>query len=382
MQYTRLSNETDEELIYRICSQKDIIGTWNAVADILNSIIGVEMDESTYRKKYAKLKGVPSYHSTDLNDAFDLEKEKIKIRDERNELRRLIREQARRESYKDQIIRSLSTYPGVQLNYQPKLQIEYTPEENDMIISLFDLHAGLEVHNHVNNFNSTVLANRLHQYLDKICSVALLHKSEKGYVILSELLSGIIHPTLRIENNQDLIDQFLFVTDCIAQFLVELSQIFTEVHVYMAPGNHSRISPNKEESLAHENMDNLALPFLEAKLQNYHNIFCHKNEVEQSIAIFSVRDNLVVSSHGDKETPANAIQRLTLFLGQQPDLYYCGHMHTNALTTIANSKVIQSGCISGSDSFCMDKRLANSPEQTLSIITSEGLDCLYDVTLK
>ena len=238
MQYTRLSNETDEELIYRICSQKDIIGTWNAVADILNSIIGVEMDESTYRKKYAKLKGVPSYHSTDLNDAFDFEKEKIKIRDERNELRRLIREQARRESYKDQIIRSLSTYPGVQLNYQPKLQIEYTPAENDMIISLFDLHAGLEVHNHVNNFDSTVLANRLHQYLDKICSVALLHKSEKGYVILSELLSGIIHPTLRIENNQDLIDQFLFVTDCIAQFLVELSQIFTEVHVYMAPGNH------------------------------------------------------------------------------------------------------------------------------------------------
>lgn len=382
MQYTRLSNETDEELIYRICSQKDIIGTWNAVADILNSIIGVDMDESTYRKKYSKLKNVPSCCPAKLPEELNLEKEKIKIRDERNELRRLIREQARRESYRDQIIRSLSSFPGVQLDYQPRLQFEYDPAENDIIISLFDLHAGLEVHNHVNDFDSDILADRLRQYLDKICSVALLHKPEKGYVILSELLSGIIHPTLRIENNQDLIEQFLSVTDYVAQFLVELSQIFKEVHVYMAPGNHSRISPNKEESLAHENMDNLALPFLEAKLQNYHNIFCHKNEVEQSIAIFSVRDNLVVSSHGDKETPANAIQRLTLFLGQQPDLYYCGHMHTNALTTVTNSKVIQSGCMSGSDSFCMDKRLANSPEQTLSIITSEGLDCLYDVTLK
>lgn len=39
MSYTRKPNETDDELIYRICSEKDVIGTWNTVADILNELL-------------------------------------------------------------------------------------------------------------------------------------------------------------------------------------------------------------------------------------------------------------------------------------------------------------------------------------------------------
>ena len=382
MSYTRKPNETDDELIYRICSEKDVIGTWNTVADILNELLNIHMDESTYRKKYAKLKH-PVKTSQEIESINEIEKEKIKLRDERNELRRLIREQARRESYKEQIIRSLANYPGIDLKreqYAP--QFEISSSDNDMIISLFDIHAGIEIHNHVNNYNSDILEYRFNKYLNKIIKVRNTHNSQDAYVILSELLSGIIHPTLRIENNQDLIDQFLSVTDYISQFLAHLSSYFSNIHVYMAPGNHSRISPNKDESLTHENMDNLALPFLEAKMQNFKNIYFHENTIEQSIAAFEARGNYVVASHGDKESPLNAIQRLTLFLGRQPDLYYCGHKHTNSLTTISNSKVIQSGCISGSDSLCMDKRLSNKPEQTISIITNDGLDCLYDVTLE
>ena len=52
MNFERLDNETDEELIYRICSQKEIIGTWQNVADILNRVLGFDYGESTYRKKY------------------------------------------------------------------------------------------------------------------------------------------------------------------------------------------------------------------------------------------------------------------------------------------------------------------------------------------
>ena len=52
MNFERLENETDEELIYRICSQKEIIGTWQNVADILNRVLGFDYGESTYRKKY------------------------------------------------------------------------------------------------------------------------------------------------------------------------------------------------------------------------------------------------------------------------------------------------------------------------------------------
>ena len=35
--YNRYDMETDEELIYRICSNKDKIGSWQDVADILTN---------------------------------------------------------------------------------------------------------------------------------------------------------------------------------------------------------------------------------------------------------------------------------------------------------------------------------------------------------
>ena len=38
MNYSRKENESDEELIYRVCSDKDLIGSWQDVADILNSV--------------------------------------------------------------------------------------------------------------------------------------------------------------------------------------------------------------------------------------------------------------------------------------------------------------------------------------------------------
>ena len=52
MDFKRLENETDEQLVYRICSQKEIIGTWEDVADILNNLLGNNFSESAYRKKY------------------------------------------------------------------------------------------------------------------------------------------------------------------------------------------------------------------------------------------------------------------------------------------------------------------------------------------
>ena len=49
------------------------------------------------------------------------------------------------------------------------------------------------------------------------------------------------------------------------------------------------------------------------------------------------------------------------------------------MITVYDSKVLQAGCISGPDSYCMDNRLRNRPEQIVSVITENGLDWIYDV---
>ena len=53
--YTRRSDEDALEYQYRISSQKEIIGTWQDVADVINAELGQDYTESKYRKDWAAL---------------------------------------------------------------------------------------------------------------------------------------------------------------------------------------------------------------------------------------------------------------------------------------------------------------------------------------
>lgn len=398
----RLENENEEQFIFRLGSAKDsgeLDMSWEQLAEIINKEFRNDeseyRSEAAYRKPYQQAKryfeanvfktykNEDSYFKELQIQKQNLEKEKVKTRDERNELKRIIREEARKESYKEQIIRTISEYHGKPLSYDENKQFNgVIKSDNDLIVSCTDIHAGIEIDNYFNKFNEDVLKDRFNQYLDKIFEVQLRHGSENVNLILSELVSGIIHNELRIENNQNLIEQFLTVTDYISQFLAELSYHFNNVNVYICPGNHSRISPKKEDSLKGENIDHLALPFLEAKLQNFKNIYFNRNAIEESIAMFSVRNNVVMASHGDKDAPSNVVQKFTLLFGIRPDLVYLGHRHQNGLTTVYNCKVVESGCLSGVDNYALDLRINGYPSQTISVVTKDGLDCLYDVKFK
>lgn len=370
--------------------------SWDELAMVVNKEFRGDDEsqyrtEAAYRKPYQQAK---RYYESGVFSKFDeekyikelqlqkqeLEKEKVKTRDEKNELRRIIREEARKESYKEQVLRAISEYDCNPLDYDKNKQFTgILKTDNDLIISCTDIHAGIEIDNYFNIFNEKILKERFNHYLDKIFEVQLKHGSENAYLILSELVSGIIHNELRIENNQNLIEQFLTVTNYISEFLAELSYKFNSVNVYVCPGNHSRISPKKEDSLKGENIDHLAIPFLQAKLQNFKNIVFNENKIEESIAMFNVRNNTVMASHGDKDSPNNVVQKFTLLFGIRPSLVYLGHRHTNGLTTVYNTKVIESGTLSGTDNYALNLRLHSKPSQTISVITNDGLDCLYDV---
>ena len=395
----RQENENEEQFIFRLGQAKDsgnLDMSWDDIANVINQEFRSDeseyRSEAAYRKPYQQAKRYfeanvfknycdeDSYFKELRMQKQELEKERVKVRDERNELNRVIREEARKESYKEQVLRSISEYHGEPLLYDERKQFTgILKTDNDLIISCTDIHAGIEIDNFFNKFDEQVLRERFNKYLDKIFEVQLRHGSENAYVILSELVSGIIHNELRIENNQNLIEQFLSVTNCVSQFLAELSYRFNTVNVYICPGNHSRISPKKEDSLKGENIDHLAIPFLEAKLQNYKNIKFNRNTIEESIAMFSVRNNVVMASHGDKDSPNNVVQKFTLLFGIRPALVYLGHRHKNGLTTVYNTKVVESGCLSGVDNYALDLRLNTDPSQTISVITKDGLDCLYDV---
>ena len=395
--FKKQSDESDERFIWRMCQYKDSglsDMSWNDVADIINRELGMDdmpYSEAAFRKPYQQAKrfydaGVfdnvndDEYLSEIRLQRQELEKERVRMRDERNELKRMLREEARKESFMEQIKRAISECDVKPLEYDGGKEFDGVVNgDNDLIVTLTDLHTGIHIDNFCNKFDSDVLKTRLNRYIDKIVEVQRRHGSENAFVIVSEVISGLIHDSLRIESNQTVIEQFLTAVNYISDFLAELSRHFSCVNVFCCPGNHSRVVANKDNSVKGENLDNLVIPFLEAKLQNFDNVCCYKNEIEESVAMFNVRNNIIMASHGDKDEPSSVVQKFTMMFGVKPSIVYLSHRHTNAMSTVYDTKVITSGCMSGSDNYCMDKRLRGKPEQVVSVITDDGLECNYDI---
>lgn len=390
MDYKRYEDESEQQLLYRICGDKDKIGSWQDVADVLNTLLDKNLSESAYRKKYQAFQAILDANQEIFSDSDkqleeikiqkrELAKERQKLSDERVEFNRLIREEARKESFED-LIKRVIREEVKPIEFECNEINSYT-SDNDLLVHLTDIHTGIEIDSYINKFNKDVLKDRIEKYTSEILSIKETHDSENCHIVIGEILSGLIHNNLRLQNNMDLIEQFKYISMLISEMLVVLSKEFNSIYVYVTIGNHSRIVAKKEESLQGENFD-LLLPFyLRASLQNVDNVFIRDNEIEQSIAMFNVRGYNVFASHGDKDNPSSVVQNWTMMFRIKPDLVLLGHRHTNAMSTVYDTKVIESGCVSGADPYSISIRKTNKPEQTVSVITNKGLLCIYDVTL-
>lgn len=80
--YRRFDGETDEELIYRVTGDKDKIGSWQDVADILNELLGTEYTESKFRKqRQAFDKMLAANRNKFVNDSVQLEEIRLLVLD-------------------------------------------------------------------------------------------------------------------------------------------------------------------------------------------------------------------------------------------------------------------------------------------------------------
>ena len=367
--------------------QKDSNIEWQDIADFRSDYNGESEHRDTIRKGskllYEYLDAGWVHEPTEMSisesdEIIRLKKERQKLSDARVEYNRQIRQEARKESYSEMVKRIICE------NVEPtdlKVQYHTFNSNTDLLVHLTDLHTGIEINTWNNKFNQDILKERIEKFTSEILKIRDLHKSENCYLVIGEILSGIIHNNLRLQNNMDLMEQFKYVSELISAMLIRIANHFNHIYVYVTPGNHSRVSPKKEDSLDGENMDVLLPFYLKAKLQNINNIDICENNIDPEIAMFNIRGNNVFASHGHKDNPASVVQNFTMMFGIKPDIVLLGHRHLNGLTTVYNTKVIESGCCSGTDQYAMSIRKTNRPEQTISVVGQDGLVCLYDIQL-
>ena len=389
--YKRFENESDEELIYRVCSDKDLIGSWQDVANILNELLGTEYTESKFRKQFQafnKMLNANRGKFTDSDEQIkeievqkrELERKKIQFRDERNAWQKQNYADARVEEKLDKLEDELTSLGRTNFDTHNTISID---SDNDMLIILSDLHIGQTFDSIFGKYNTDIAKDRLNQLLNEVLSIRDLHNSRKCYVSLQgDLISGNIHKSIQVTNRENVIEQVKNATELVSSFCYELSLHFENVFLSNVSGNHTRIE-RKEDAIHDERLDDIISWAVELSLKHIDNFHVLHRNIDTGIADIDIRGKSYIAVHGDYDGfNKSGVQNLCLALGFVPYAITFGHLHVCSVDETNGLKMIRGGSLAGcGDSYTIEKRLTGKPSQMVCICTNKGIKAYYPIEL-
>jgi len=310
---------------------------------------------------------------------IELQKERQKFFDQRNALNKIIRERSRQEELNEILFEAVKSGNLPRLNYQ-KSSVEAS--DNDLLVSLNDIHYGANVQNYWNTYNSDVCREMMCEYLDRIIAIGETHHSENCIVWANgDEISGNIHNSIAVTNKENVIDQIKGVSELIAEFLAELSKHFATVRYVSVAGNHSRIDV-KEKALKDERLDDLIEWYLKARLMSFDNIIigdCDK--IDSTMYLIDVRGNTYCGVHGDYDGSATKVQALQAMARRPLYAILSGHLHHCKIDEVQGIKTVMAGSFLGMDDHCIQRRIYGRAEQMVCVCDNEGIRCSYQVPL-
>lgn len=386
--FKRLDGETPNEYRARITARKQEIGTWQDLADLINSELGYSYSEKWYRTK-AKKDCYDQIESIDDNDGYDkpvLEEfasyeAKVSLRNERNTLNRLKTAIVREKETLDIIERVLKD-TGKE-KYKPVKIISQHNSEKAMVVLLSDLHTGLTFDSPFGKYSTTIEKERMDKYLQSIIELQNIWKVKNCYVfLLGDLISGNIHKTIQISNKEHIVQQIKKAGEMVCDFVYELSSHFDQIQVHSVNGNHSRID-SKDDAVHDDRLDDLIIWHVNCKLGHIEKIGIHENPLDSSLDVVSIFDNAYPIIHGDCDILSQSgVAKLIEKMGVIPKAIFAGHGHTPEYKPFGNVETVQNGCMSGSgDDYTNAKRYGGFPCQVACLLDKQGICSIFPIKL-
>lgn len=391
-------NETNEQFIQRLCDNKNRFGlSWDDVSDIANSACNLDYTESWYRKKFKQR--VINTIAQDMEEEIPEEQDKFQTLNDvliniRNEKQRLIDERTqnnailRRLSREDnlmQIAREAAEKISSKILLDPiEPSVDFSTNENCAVLSLADWHYGSFVRNYWNNYDTDIAKLRIQHLRD--CTIGYCKRNNIGKLVvlnLGDLISGRIHSDLRITNQIDICDQTLQVAEILSEFLHYISKELpkTQIHYHSATDNHSRIEPNKKESLDTETMQRMITPFIKIRLVGDKNIYFHDNTYDDGIVSFEASGVLCMGVHGHQDKVNSVLANLSLMTNEKPDIIFTAHNHHLYADEQHRSMVIGSPSLMGTDTYAKNNRFTSTPAQIITKIGADGIEDIHYINL-
>lgn len=387
----RQEAETLEDYLWRLGTlkiDKEIENTWSELAGMMNEAFSLHYDESVYRKKYKKLQKAFETVEDEQDDSFsemtqqsiaEMNRQRVRIRDERAAYSRQLMLDARFDSLLDELKNEICKVKPIQI--KPVTKNNHEPQAIYALLS--DVHYGMCFDGFYGQYNPEIAKQRVMNYAAEIIDIGERNGIDHCYVsLMGDLISGSIHSTIKTENRDHVIAQIIGVSELIATFLHELCKHFTCVHVNNVSGNHSRLEQNPKHALRAERLDALIPWYCQAKLECISNIEFQSNSYDSTLATFDILGKTYVSVHGDLDDDMKQSSvRLSEMLGKQIDYMLLGHTHVAGCRFEKVGYIKNGAVLSGGDDYTVKKRLFGPAYQVCLICSQNGVDAMFPIRL-
>lgn len=388
--YHILPNESEEEYIVRVCSNKEQIGTWQDVCDILNKELGYDYSESKYRKasqcytKYlnANLKNIVTddeYLSRLEESKRELEKQTVKFRDMRNEYNRYLRSDTRDEVFIESVIEAIKN------SELPKPPNSFIPvEENDIVwlFSLADSHYGAEFK--INGINGEVLSEYSPEIFESqmwaMQRELLFHIKKNNIKVLNimdfaDCLDGVLRVSQLMRIRYGLADQIVYYSRFITSWLNELSK-YVHIKYQLTTGNHDEIrnafGKEGKGMVQGNSMDKIIKELIRVSLANNPNF--ELIETGCDLMYLDAFGKNIVGFHGETKNMENTLKNFTNIYKVNIDYLMAGHKHHIETKEIAKGKhIINLPSIVSFDPYALSLEATSTPSVKLFGFTANGL---------
>lgn len=305
----------------------------------------------------------------------ELYKERVKLRDQRREYNKILSNQARFEHLVDTMVEEIQCMQPLRFEYKTHNNINIKQVEAVAMIS--DIHLGLQTDSQFNFYDIDTAINRLNQYKNKIIHYCIKHNVTKlNMEILGDCISGIIHGSVRVQQEEDVISQLMIVSEALSDMAIELQQYIPEVVVYNVYGNHSRLISAKKESISKENMERLISFYMRTRLGDKIKVI---DGYTEDFLWYKIKNRTIVLTHGTNDKPTTALNNMIRILGFVPDEIHLAHRHHVETIDDCDTEIIANGSIVGTDTYAVDLRKATKPSQILRIYDEDI--CNYKIVL-
>ena len=382
MEYKRYEGESEEQLLYRVCSDKERIGSWQDVANVLNSILCKNLSESAYRKKYQAFQAILEANQeifTDTEEQLEeirlatetLKKERIKLQTEKLEYSRWFREDARDELFEEKVILSIRE------NIGKVVEIKNIPIENNDragILAFADCHFAKEFKIYglfdevLNSYSPEIFYKRMEQLYSETLVYIKKNGLQKIHVFnLGDAVEGFIRNSQLWTLRYGVIDSATIFGNYIGRWLKELSKEIN-VEYHQTAGNHDelRLLDGKKGQHLCESADKIIKNSI--ILINEGNPNFKFTENKTGLIFTNVVGYNILGIHGEVSSLESAIKDYSDVYDIKIDYLYGGHKHHSTFVNCGVRRgTIGVGSIMGIEDFSIKIRKSSDATASFTI---------------